>query len=212
MSASVFDQVSLRLRYLESWREIAIRPHPDECHEEDKEFLEKQMDNLNDLSKRCLKVRDQMNAILPMHELTRIDEDLVVKKSNIVNAGNGLYYEPPFGEQSIIGRGSTICYYTGHRHNFYSQKYLKDRSYVLNVGGDVLVDPCSLFHIKSRYINDPLNETAINCKFVPEVSKFRCAVVAIRDIYPGEELFISYGSIYWSQQKFRGTVHHVDKN
>jgi hypothetical protein len=211
MKSADFDEVSLRLEYLESWREIAIRPNPDECHEEDMEFLEKEIDDLDDLSQRCLKVRNEMNSILPMHDLTKIDDDLVVKKSAIVNAGDGLYYEPSCSGPSIIAKGSTICYYSGHRHNFNSQKFLKDRSYLLNVEGDVLVDPCPLFHIKARYINDPLNETAINCEFVPEVSKFRCVVVAKRHIYPGEELYLSYGPIYWSQQEIRGTVHRVDK-
>jgi len=208
-SSSTFDETLSRLKYLEKWREIAIRPRSNECHEDDKEFLEKEIDDLNHLSQRCLEVREEMNSDLPPHMLA-FDEDLVVRKSAIVNAGDGLYYEP--AREAIIKSGSVICYYTGHRHNFLSQKYLKDRSYLLNVGEDFLVDPGPLLHIKARYINDPLNEEAVNCKFVPELSMFRCAVVITRDIFPGEELFISYGSMYWSQQKFSGTVHHADKS
>jgi len=42
----------------------------------------------------------------------------------------------------------------------------------------------------------------VNCKFVPE--KFRSAVVAIRSIEAGEELFASYGDGYWSQHGTMG--------
>ena len=208
-ATATFDEISSRLNYLEKWREIAIRPCSDECHDDDKEFLEKETDNLIDLSRRCLEVREDMNSVLPPHMLA-LDEDLVVRKSAIANAGDGLYYEP--AKEAVIKRERVICYYTGHRHNFLSQKYLKDRSYLLNVGEDLFVDPGPSLHIKARYINDPLNEEAVNCKYVPELSMFRCAVVVTRDIFPGEELFVSYGSIYWSQQKFSGTVHHTDKN
>jgi len=72
----------------------------------------------------------------------------------------------------------------------------------MNVREDILVDPGPLLHIKARYINDPLNEKYVNCKYVPE--KFRSAVIATRDIHRGEEIFASYGDGYWSLQKTPG--------
>eukprot|EP00551_Chaetoceros_affinis_P007175 CAMPEP_0203669184 /NCGR_PEP_ID=MMETSP0090-20130426/5624_1 /ASSEMBLY_ACC=CAM_ASM_001088 /TAXON_ID=426623 /ORGANISM="Chaetoceros affinis, Strain CCMP159" /LENGTH=173 /DNA_ID=CAMNT_0050533803 /DNA_START=169 /DNA_END=687 /DNA_ORIENTATION=+ len=173
-----------------------------------------------------------MNDHLPPHELA-LDDMLVVAKSCIPNAGNGLFYQQPSSSSSSvstssvstsseilpmselaaappptatttttmtsipIASGTTICYYTGHRHNFLSQKYISDKSYLMNVASDIMVDPGPLLSIKARYINDPLNPNYVNCTFVPEPELFRSAVVAKRDIYPGEELYVSYGDIYW---------------
>jgi hypothetical protein len=184
-------------------------------------MLEREGDDLKLLSKKCLQVRQDMNQNhLPSHELA-LDDELMVKKSRIPNAGKGLFYEPlpnDYDEeeesnndrsnggmnsssrkntkQQQISKGSILCFYTGHRHNFHSQKYLVDKSYLLHVGRDMLVDPRETLQIKARYINDPLNEALVNCKFVPDPDEYRCKVVATRTIDPGEELYISYGDIY----------------
>lgn len=167
-------------------------------------MLQDDQDNLVELQKRCLHVRASMNENLPPHELA-MDDILVVKTSSIPNAGQGLFYEPTDNE-SILHSGTIICYYAGHRHNFLSQKNLADKSYLLNVSGNLFVDPGPLLAIKARYINDPLNDELINCEFVPQPYLFRCAVVATRDIKPKEELFVSYGEMYWSNQSFNGAV------
>jgi hypothetical protein len=59
------------------------------------------------------------------------------------------------------------------------------------VDGGILVDPGPLPQIKARYINDPLNDRFVNCKFVPD--KLRSAVVATRMITRGEELLLLTG-------------------
>ena len=105
-----------------------------------------------------------------------------------------------------IEPGTVICYYTGCHHNYHSSKMLKDRSYLLYIDDDILVDPLPTPEIKARYINDPLNEVLMNVKYVPEPSKYRCAVVATCRIDIGDELFVSYGDHYWSQQHFHGNV------
>ncbi|GFH44324.1 hypothetical protein CTEN210_00798 [Chaetoceros tenuissimus] len=202
-----FQSISKRLEYLEKWRELAIRPLKEDTHPDDLDLLEKEQDDLQLLSKKCLQVRREMNQNLPQHELA-LDHELQVKTSQIPDSGNGLFYEPRLDDANEIREGSILCYYTGHRHNFYSQKYLEDKSYLLHVDGDILVDPRETLDIKARYINDPLNARLINCKFVPDVKEFRCKVVATRSIHPGEELFISYGKIYWEQQPYEGKIFH----
>lgn len=183
---------------------MQVRPCDQECHIEDRQMMLWENDDLLELEKRCLEVRCELNQNLPPHELA-LDDLLVVKLSSIPNAGNGLFYKP-LDDSGVIYAGSTICYYTGHRHNFLSQKHILDKSFLLNVTGSLLVDPGPLTSIKARYINDPLNEQSINCIFVPQPKLFRCAVVATRDIIKDEELFVSYGEIYWSQQRHTGTV------
>ena len=199
-----FMEWKLRLDYLESWRELGIRPCPNECHADDFDFLCQEVDDVNQLHQRCLMVRREMNQLLPPHDLAR-DNDLVVQLSGIKNAGQGLYVTGKLSE--AIPCGQVVCYYTGHLHNFHSSRELKDKSYLLMVSGDIFVDPQPLPQIKARYINDPINESLVNCIFKAEPSLSRCSVVSLRDIYPGEELFVSYGELYWSQQPYMGTYH-----
>ena len=205
-----FQSICKRLEILEKWRELAIRPLKEDTHPDDLHLLEQDQDDCQLLSEKCLQVRREMNEHLPQHEFA-LDDELQVKTSQIPDSGNGLFYVPRHDADDAsneICEGSILCYYTGHRHNFHSQKYLEDKSYLLHVDGDILVDPRETLHIKARYINDPLNDRLVNCKFVPDPKEFRCKVVATRSIYPGEELFISYGDIYWEQQPYEGRIFH----
>lgn len=198
-----------RLQQLERWRELAIRPTREECHADDQQMLEQEQDNLAELQRRCLQVRDLMNQRVPP-QVSLLEHQLVCYASQIPNSGKGLFYKPVESEGADevqpIPVGETLCYYYGHIHDFHSTKQLTDKSYLMLVGGNVFVDPRLCLDIKARYINDPLNEDLINCKFVPEPKSFRSAVVSIREIQPETELFTSYGDFYWSQQSIKGKV------
>lgn len=189
---------------MKKYQQNVVRPPFHECHSEDVSMLTWKDDDLEELEKRCLNVRQDMNENLPEDEIV-MDDVLVVKESSIPNAGSGLFFMPP-DKSNVIHASTVICYYTGHRHNFLSQTYISDKSYLMNVSGEILVDPGPLLSVKARYINDPLNERFINCKFIPEPRYFRCAVVAVRDILSEEELFVSYGDGYWATNKIQGTV------
>ena len=206
-----FDELQFHLTQLEVWRELALRPTRHDCHPDDHILLDQPIDDIALLSQCCLKARAAMNAHLPPAEQAR-DDDLSPQQSRIPGAGLGLFYQPSIvggplsGSEggAVLSSGDTLCYMTGHLHNFHSAKSVTDRSYLLLLHGDNFVDSGPLLHIKARYINDPLNENYVNCKFVPEQG--RAAVVAIRDIEIGEELFVSYGPGYWSQHTTPGNV------
>ena len=69
------------------------------------------------------------------------------------------------------------------------------------------VDAQHCFHVKARYINDPLhNEMAVNTTFVP--MPYRCAVVTSRPVLTGDELFAAYGDYYWNQQRQQQCLHN----
>lgn len=208
-SSSLFEQHKRRLDYLELWRELAIRPSEHDCDPQDLGMFRRTQDDCDELTKKCLEARRDMNDAFPPHELA-MDNDLQPSTSAIEDAGQGLFFCPSSGHFKIC-RDEVICYYCGHLHSFLSAKYLQDKSYLMLVANDLLVDPGPLPNIKARYINDPLNEAYWNCKFVPEPDNNRCAVVAIRDIHPKEELFVSYGEAYWANQDYRGTVYHGQK-
>jgi hypothetical protein len=205
-----YEHLYRRLEMLELWRELAIRPKREEWVE-DSELFDQELDDVQELTKRCLRVRELMNDSLPPVEDAH-DRHLVASKSGIPNAGLGLFFDPSTGlEEEVsndgedgtsIDTGTIICYYTGHIHNYHSAKGLKDTSYLMLVNGGILVDAAPLPQIKARYINDPLNEKFVNCKFVPD--KLRSALVATRRITRGEELFASYGDAYWAQHKTLG--------
>jgi hypothetical protein len=201
-----YEHLCRRLEMLELWRELAVRPKREECIE-DSDFWDREEDDVQELTERCLLVRKLMNDSLPPVE-EAYDRHLIERKSGIPDAGLGLFFEPEEvsndGEDgtSTIDAGTILCYYTGHMHNYRSAKELKDRSYLMLVCGGILVDPGPLPQIKARYINDPLNDKFINCKYVPD--KLRSAVVATRMITRGEELFASYGDAYWAQHETLG--------
>jgi hypothetical protein len=211
--SETFEPLYFRLQRLEKWRELAIRPEPHECDEDDLDLLQNETDNYQELVGRCMLVRRKMNDNLPPIEKSFHDDDLHPKTSAIPNAGLGLFYHPVVvdgdsqqqqQQQHNIPNGATVCFYTGHIHNFQSARRLDDKSYLMALIGETLVDPRPVPHIKARYINDPLKEDAINCKYCPE--ELRSAVVATRDIHPGEELYVSYGDLYWSQQATSGKI------
>jgi predicted transcriptional regulator len=202
-----YEHLCRRLEMLELWRELAIRPKREECVE-DSDFWDREEDDVQELTERCLLVRELMNDnLLPVEEAQ--DRHLKAIKSGIPDAGLGLFFDPEevsndSEDETSIEAGTILCYYTGHIHNYHSAKGLKDRSYLMLVDGGILVDPGPLPQIKARYINDPLNEIFVNCKFVPVPDKLRSAVVATRTITRGEELFVSYGDGYWAQHETLG--------
>ena len=65
---------------------------------------------------------------------------------------------------------------------------------------EIFVNPSNL-HIKARYINDCLEERSHNVAFVMDPVMERAAIVALRDIKAGEELFVSYGQAYWDSME-----------
>jgi SET domain len=202
-----FERLWNRLETLERWRELAIRPSEEDCHLEDIDMLHQEVDDYLQLVERCAHVRQVMNDHLPPIEQA-MDDVLVAKPSAIPGAGLGLFYEPGISTFSSddtrdervvsISQGTVLCFYTGHVHTYHSARHIQDRSYLFVVQGNTLVDPGPCPHIKARYINDPLNESWVNCKYVAEAIP-RAAVVATKTIEPGEELFASYGDGYWSQ-------------
>jgi SET domain-containing protein len=46
-----------------------------------------------------------------------------------------------------------------------------------------------------RYVNDPLNDHLVNARIVMRGDKM--ILIALEEIKPGQEIFISYGEEYW---------------
>ena len=248
-SSIEFEETWKRLEVIERWKELSIRPSVNDCHPDDRFLLppnhqlddgddddeEEVVDDLQALTRQSDKVRTMMNDILAnlRIETTKWENSLVADISQIPSAGLGLFYIPCNGniadencsrKSSVIPKDTVICYYTGHVHTFSSsRRVVDDRSYLLSVRGDLLVDPRLCPHVKARYINDPLHDKHVNCVYKDidgggndkgrrssssssssSDSKSpppRLAVVTLRAIQPNEELFVSYGEAYWNQHQ-----------
>lgn len=196
---SSFEKESTRLDLLEAFYELATLP--DEMTgllQEDVDLMESSPTDFSALKARLLKVRRLMNSKLPPFPTTEWDEHLVPRPSQIPSSGLGLY------SLCNIPAGSTLCYYTGSRHSYLSQKYLTSKAYLLQISS-FFVDPEDHPSVKARYMNDPITPSFYNVKFVERPEIYSCAVIAMRDIVEGEELYISYGQAYWEQQKYEPT-------
>ncbi len=136
--------------------------------------------------------------------------NLYLSQSQIKNAGFGVF------TKDIIKANSKIDEYTGD-----ILEYITGGDYVLKINDNYHIDafnyprcymamlndaefiPKKIIKKKKKriditpdghYNNNNLLQN--NCKFVIENN--RGYVYSIRDIYPNEELFISYGSDYWN--------------
>jgi hypothetical protein len=192
-----------RLQTLQRWYELAVRPSVQDCLADDLDLLTLEVDDCEGLRRRCITAREQLNQHLRPAEITEYTDCLVARTSSIPSAGLGLFYESN-DEKSAIPAGATLCYYTGHIHNIHSSRELHDTSYLMLIDGDLLVDAGPIQSIYARFINDPLNDAFVNCKFVPQPTKFRSAVVSTRQIFCGDELFAEYGDGYWASQRITG--------
>ena len=61
----------------------------------------------------------------------------------------------------------------------------------------VLVDSPNRLDCLGRYCNDPRFDYHVNAKLVYDPGDGNVYLIATVDIAPGEEIFISYGDLYW---------------
>ena len=213
---TLFAVQTRRVQNLTKWYELGIRPSVSsscllnkEAHAQDGDILSSECDDLPTLLLRSLEAQDELNTNLPPHPTGKYETHLKIAPSTILGAGNGLFADAP------ISKGDTVCHYTGYRHDYQSQKRLRDRTYVLKLQNgwpkndrrnDGFVDALPCKEVLARYINDPRVEEKCNVKFehIQQPGVWYCPVVALRDINVGEELFISYGPRYWQESRMIG--------
>ncbi|RMX64783.1 hypothetical protein DD238_006778 [Peronospora effusa] len=123
------------------------------------------------------------------------DQDLgvQVRKSNIPGAGKGL-----FATKRHV-QGSIICEYTGVvLYNQENAWKLKDKSYLMKLGDGKYIDALHCPQVLARYINDCRGHFGgFNVHFEKRPQDDKADVIAMRDIEPGEELYVNYGRLYW---------------
>ncbi len=140
--------------------------------------------------------------------------NLIVKKSQLPNAGKGLY------SKTDISKGAEIIEYLGEIIDWkeYERRVEKDEDgYLFYINKSICIDAWNTPQHLARFANDAAGLTRIkglknNCKYVVENN--RCFIVSSRNIKSGEEIFVSYTKEYWDCVKYNikiGRAKHFKK-
>lgn len=170
-----------------------------------------------------------ITEILNRHDITQDNKYKPSKKESVYDVigpvvatsggrGEKRYYISKSGEKgygvfadAFITKGSVIGVYTGVRTaaaetTKYEWKYQSNpfRHKQIQGGERVAIGTdASKSGNALRFINDG-DQEKLNCKMVAVAWRNRWypVYVATKDIYPGDELMISYGANYWKRRKF----------
>lgn len=122
---------------------------------------------------------------------------LIVKKSQLPNAGKGLYTTTP------IKKGEQVIEYKGEIINWkeYEKRVAENKDgYLFFINNKRCIDAFPTPQYKARYANDAAGLSRVkglknNCDY--EIVGDKCFIVARRNIQPGEEIFVNYTREYW---------------
>ena len=122
---------------------------------------------------------------------------LIVKKSQLPNAGKGLYTTKAIkkGEKVIEYKGEIIDW-----KEYEKRVALDEDGYLFFINKKKCIDAYHTPEHKARYANDAAGLSVVkglknNCKY--EVFDDKCFIVAEKNINPGEEIFVTYTKEYW---------------
>jgi hypothetical protein len=122
---------------------------------------------------------------------------LKVKKSQLPNAGKGLFTTTP------IKKGTQIIEYLGEIIDWkeYERRVERDEDgYLFFVNKKHCIDAFNTPEHIARYANDAAGLSRVKGlknNSVYETEGNRCFIVSTRDIASGEEIFVNYTKDYW---------------
>ena len=121
------------------------------------------------------------------------DHEYTIKTSTIPNSGFGAF------TNVHLPKGTVLNYYRGEKLSPKQYNNLTDKSYVWNIKskdrGHIYIDGQD--ESKSnwlRFLNDSRDHRN-NIK--PYQYREKIFYKTMKDIYPGQELFVNYGASYW---------------
>jgi len=129
--------------------------------------------------------------------MSLLEKQLFTKKSQLPNAGKGLF------TKKFIPKGSRIVEYTGRVSTW---KDVEDKDsvgenmYIFYVTRNRVIDAAPYKKVLARYANDARGLTrikGINNNAEYEIVKGRVYIDAKKDIPAGSEIFVDYGREYW---------------
>ena len=120
---------------------------------------------------------------------------LEVKRSTLPKAGKGLF------TKKFIPKGANIIEYKGKITSWKNADHDDGKNmYIFYVNKDRVIDAKNNKRVLARYANDARGTNKLkglrnNAEYSNESD--RIFIKAIKDIAPGEEIFVSYGADYW---------------
>ena len=125
---------------------------------------------------------------------------LEIQKSNIPNAGLGLFY---IGKKPL-SKNTRITWYSSDQIYKTYPNHLKDTTYLLNISKNQFMNSSSNKDAKGRMINASYKTgKRSNVRFSESYriwkcrKKFRIPIFTTRVIKPGDELLLNYGDSYF---------------
>ena len=122
---------------------------------------------------------------------------LIVKKSQLPNAGKGLFTTAPIkkGEKVIEYKGEIIDW-----DEYLNRVAIDKDGYLFFIDENKCIDAYSTPQHKARYANDAQGLSRFkglknNCEY--EIENDKCFIVSTKKIEPGEEIFVDYTKEYW---------------
>mmetsp|Transcript_29945 Transcript_29945/g.42728 ORF Transcript_29945/g.42728 Transcript_29945/m.42728 type:complete len:159 (+) Transcript_29945:902-1378(+) len=111
-----------------------------------------------------------------------------------------------------FSKGDIVCIYNGTRLSTKEALHLSDKSYLMRIGEQRYIDAKTNTNVLARYINDCIDPLGWNVEFIKSPEDWIAYVVAIKDITPGDEIFVSYGKWYWlsGPKPVKVSVDHVN--
>ena len=126
-----------------------------------------------------------------------------VKKSNIPNAGKGLFANKDFKQNDVIGK------YSGdiltRQQN--SERHGKDNKYDMNAYGLAITSAKRVIDASCNrglmsLANGSASKAQSNARFMDKLIQGKANVRATKKIRKGQEIIIHYGANYFSQSKY----------
>jgi hypothetical protein len=166
-------------------------------HKEQEE-LEKKEETLDDIDLSDIEL-DLSDEELDVSYYNDGPFNLYITKSGLQEAGLGVYTEDFIPDNTIIGEytGEIVESYNIETNDYYYELVEPDETNgVTGIG----IDSSKLPRCYMAMINDAQfsKKYSNNTVFEGDVENKKVYVVSLRDIEPGEELFVSYGEGYWA--------------
>jgi hypothetical protein len=136
---------------------------------------------------------------------------LKVKKSQLPNAGKGLYTTVPIekGQKVVEYKGEIITW-----KDYMKRVEKNEDGYLLFVNNKHCIDAFPTPQHKARYANDAAGLTRVkglknNCFY--DIEDGRGYIVSKRNIKAGEEIFVDYTKEYWDSVRYN-IKHGLEKH
>ncbi len=126
-------------------------------------------------------------------------KDLFKKKSQLPNAGKGLF------TKVAINKGDRIIEYKGRHQKWIDVKHEDGHNgYLLRLNRTMAINGEPSITALGRYANDAAGHSRVKGLLNNSVYNIygnRCFIEATRDIEKGSEVFVEYGKEYWELVK-----------